>query len=140
MEAAKGTEKEVRLDGQKKTIKIPAGVDDGSRIKFKDFYITIDVKPDKTFQRDGADVFVNQEIPLLTAILGGVIEVPTIDGNLKLRVRPGTQSGTMVRLAGRGIKRLHGFGRGDQYVRLLVKIPERLNRQQKEALEKLEGI
>jgi len=138
MEAAKGTEKEVRLDGQKKTIKIPAGVDDGSRIKFKDFYITIDVKPDKTFQRDGADVFVNQEIPLLTAILGGVIEVPTIDGNLKLRVRPGTQSGTMVRLAGRGIKRLHGFGRGDQYVRLLVKIPERLNRQQKEALEELE--
>ena len=137
MEAAKGTEKEVRLDGERKTIKIPAGVDDGSRIKFRDFYITIDVKPDKVFQRDGADVFVNQEISLTIAISGGLIEVPTIDGDLKLRIRPGTQPGTLVKLAGRGIKRLNGFGRGDQYVRLLVKIPERLTRRQKEALEEL---
>jgi len=135
MEAAKGTEKEVRLDGQRKTIKIPAGVDDGSRIKFRDFYITIDVRPDKVFQRDGADVFVNQEIPLTTAILGGMVEVPTIDGDLKLRIRPGTQSGTMVRLAGRGVKKLHGYGKGDQYVRLLVKIPDKLTRKQKEILE-----
>ncbi|MCJ7804241.1 DnaJ domain-containing protein [Patescibacteria group bacterium] len=138
LEAAKGTEKEVRLDGERKTIKIPAGVDDGSRIKFRDFYITIDVKPDKVFQRDGVDVFVNQEISLTTAISGGLIEVPTIDGDLKLRVRPGTQPGTLVKLAGRGIKRLNGFGRGDQYVRLLVKIPEKLTRKQKEILEEFE--
>ena len=135
MEAAKGAEKEVNVDGKRKRIRVPAGVDDGSRIKFADFYITIDVKPDKVFQRDGVDVFVNQEIPLTTAILGGTIEVPTIDGDLKLRIRPGTQPGIMVRLAGRGIKRLHGFGRGDQYVRLLVKIPEKLTRKQKEILE-----
>ncbi len=138
MEAAKGCEKEFVIMGKKRKINIPPGVDDGSRIKFPDFYITIDVKPDKTFQRDGADVFVNKEISLLMAILGGVIEVSTIDGNLKLRVRAGTQPGTMVRLAGRGIRRLHGFGRGDQYVRLLVKIPEKLTRTQKEAIRKLE--
>lgn len=140
MEAAKGCEKTVVIDGKKRTIKIPAGVDDGSRIRFQDFYVTVDVKPSKIFQRDGADVFVNLEIPLTVAILGGVVEVPTIDGDLKLRIRPGTQPGTMVRLAGRGIKRLHGFGRGDQYVRLLVRIPEKLTHAQKEAIRKLGEI
>jgi len=135
MEAVKGTEKEVSLDGKRRKIKIPAGVDEGSRIEFNDFYITIDVKPDKTFKREGNDIFINEEIPLIMAITGGVISVPTIDGDLKLRIRPGTQSGTMVRLAGRGIKKLHGYGKGDQYVRLLVKIPDKLTRKQKEILE-----
>jgi len=135
MEAVKGTEKEVSIEGKRKKIKIPAGVDEGSRIEFNDFYVTIDVKPDKTFQRDGNDILLNQEIPLKMAILGGIINVPTIDGDLKLRIRPGTQSGSMVRLAGRGIKKLRGYGHGDQYVRLLVKIPEKLTRKQKEILQ-----
>lgn len=136
MEAAKGCEKEIIISGKKRRVKIPAGVDDGSRIKFHDFYITIDVKPDEIFQKDGPDVFVNHDIPLAIAILGGTVEVPTIDGDVKLKIRPGTQSGTMVRLRGRGIKKLHGFGRGDQYIRLRVKIPEKLTREQKEALKK----
>lgn len=135
MEAVKGVEKEVLIEGKRKKIKIPAGVDEGSRIEFNDFYVTIDVKPNKVFQRDGNDILINQEISLKMAILGGVIEVPTIDGDLKLRIRPGTQSGTMVRLAARGIKKLHSYGRGDQYVRLLVKIPEKLTRKQKDILE-----
>ena len=134
-EAVKGVEKEVSIEGKRKKIKIPAGVDEGSRIEFNDFYVTIDIKPDKTFQRDGNDILINQEIPLKLAILGGIINVPTIDGDLKLRIRPGTQSGSMVRLAGRGIKKLRGYGHGDQYVRLLVKIPDKLNRKQKEILE-----
>jgi DnaJ-class molecular chaperone len=138
IEAAKGCEKTVNLDGKKKTIKVPAGVDDGSRIRFADFDVTIDVQPDKTFQRDGPDVFVNHKIPLSMAILGGTTEVPTIDGEVKLRIRPGTQPGTMVRLRGRGIRNLRGFGRGNQYVRLQVKIPEKLTREQREALQKLE--
>lgn len=135
MEAAKGCEKTVFIEGKKRKIKIPTGVEDGSRICFRDFDITIDVQPDEIFQRDGADVFVNQKIPLTMAILGGVVEVPTIDGNLKLRIRPGTKPGTMIRLRGRGIKRLHGFGRGDQYVRLQVEIPEKLTRRQKELIK-----
>lgn len=137
MDAAEGCEKEFIIKGRKRKIKIPAGVDDGSRIKFPDFYITIDVKSDKVFRRDGADVFVDQEIPLKMAILGGTIEVPSIEGEIKIRIRPGTQSGTMLRLANRGINRLHGFGKGDQYVRLLIKIPQKLTRAQKEALEGL---
>jgi len=138
MEAAHGCEKKVVIQGKQRKIKIPAGVDDGSRIRFENFYVTVDVKPDKVFQRDGPDVFVNQEISLSTAILGGTVKVPTIDGEVKLKIRPGTQPGTMVRLRGRGIKKLHGFGRGDQYIRLQVKIPTRLSREQKEVLKKLE--
>jgi DnaJ-class molecular chaperone len=139
MEAARGCEKDVVIQGKRRKIKVPAGVNDGSRIRFENFYVTIDVKPDKTFKRDGDDVFITEEISLKIAILGGQIEVPTIDGPVKLKVRAGTQPGTMVRLRGRGIKRLRGFGRGDQYVRLQVKIPTRLNRGQKRALEELEG-
>ncbi len=138
MEAAKGTEKEVAIEGQRRTIKIPAGVDDGSRIKFEDFYLTVDVRPDKVFKREGADVLVDWEIPFTLAILGGEVEVPTIDGGLKLKIRPGTQPGTMMRLAGRGIKHLHGSGRGDEYVRLLVKLPEKLTAEQRKILEDFE--
>lgn len=140
MEAAKGCEKEVTIDGKKRTIKIPAGVDDGSRIRFADFDVTIDVKPDETFQRDGADVFVNHQIPLSMAMLGGTTVVPTIEGEVKLKIRPGTQPGTMVRLRGRGIKKLRGFVRakGDQYVRLQVKIPDKLTRKQKQLIKEFE--
>jgi len=138
IEAAKGCEKEIVVEGKKRKIRIPPGVEDGTRIKFSDFYVTIDVKPDKVFRREGDDIFVNQEIPLVTAILGGIIEALTIDGLVKLRVRPGTQPGTMIRLRGKGIKHLHSYGRGDQYVRLLVKIPERLTSKQKELIKEFE--
>lgn len=138
MEAAKGCDKEVIIDGKKRKIKIPTGVDDGTRVKFEDFYVTVDVKPDRIFQRDGVDVFINQEIPLTLAILGGTVEVPTIDGPVRLRVRSGTQPGTMVRLRGRGIKHLHGYGRGDQYIRLTVKIPSKLAQRQKELIKEFE--
>lgn len=137
MEAARGVEKEVVIQGKVKKIKVPAGVDDGSQIRFNDFQVTIDVKPDRIFKREGADVIIDLEIPLATAILGGTINAPTIDDEIKLKIRSGTQSGTLVRLRGRGIKRLHGFGRGDQYIRFLVKIPSKINRQQREVLEEL---
>jgi molecular chaperone DnaJ len=137
MEAAKGCEKEVVIEDKNRKIKIPAGVDDGSRVRFGNFYVTIDVKPDKTFRREGTDIFVNHQIPLVMAILGGTTEIPTIDGEVKLKIRAGTQPGTMVRLRGRGIKRLRGYGKGDQYVRFQVKIPRKLNKKQKEVLKNL---
>jgi len=139
MEAAKGCEKEVQVPqvGRKK-IKIPAGVDDGSRIRFSDFYLTVEVKPDKIFKREDWDVYVEKELSLTQAILGAVIWVPTIDGDLNLRIRPGTQSNTMVRLRGRGIPVPQSRQRGDEYVRLVVKIPDHLSRRQKELLEEFE--
>ena len=138
MEAALGCQKEVDIDGHHKDIKIPAGVDDGQRIKFADFYLYIDVLPDKIFKRDGSDVYLTQNISLSQAILGDIIEVPTLDGNLKVRVKSGTQPGTLVRLRGQGIKDINGYGRGDFYIRLNIQIPSRLSAKQKELIKELD--
>ncbi len=138
MEAAKGIEKTIVHQGKEHTIKIPAGADDGTRIRYPDFDISIDVTADKIFKRDGYDVFVDQPLRLTTAILGGEISVPTIDGDIKIKIRPGTQPSTMVRLKGKGISHLRGNGKGDEYVRLVVTVPEQLNRQQKEMIQKLD--
>jgi molecular chaperone DnaJ len=138
MDAIKGTEKTVKIDGKEHKIKIPPGADDGTRIRFKDFDVTIDVRPHNTFRRDGADIFVNHEIPFTLAALGGTTEVPTIDGELKLKIRAGTQPGAMIRLRGKGVPHLHGRSRGDQYIRLIIKVPEKLTREQKSLLEKLQ--
>lgn len=138
MEAINGVEKEVQIEGKKRKIKIPAGVDEGSRIQFGDFILSINVRPHPIFERDGDDIFVRVAIPFSLATLGGQVEVPTVDGGLKVRVRQGTQSGTMIRLRERGAPRLHGRGRGDEYVRINVLIPEKLTREQKRIIEEME--
>ncbi len=140
MEAVKGTEKEITIDGEKHKIKVPAGADDGTRIRFDEFDISLDVKPHSKFKRDGYDVFVEQEIPFTMATLGGKIEVPTLDSTLKIKVRPGTQSHTLVRLRGEGVPHLRRRGKGDLYVRLIVKVPEKLSSEEKELLEKLQNL
>jgi len=142
VEAIKGVEKEVNIGGKKRKIKIPAGVDEGSRMRFGDFILSINVRPHKIFERDGPDIFVKTAIPFSLAVLGGAIEVPTINGGVKVRIRPGTQSGTMIRLRGKGAPRLRGRGKGDEYVRILVAVPEKLNRKQKRIIEeaKKEGL
>ena len=146
MEAAKGCEKEITHQGKKRKVKIPAGVDDGTRIKFDDFHVSIDVLPHETFKRDGVDIFVNQKIPFTLAILGGTATVPTINGEVKLKIRPGTQPGTMVRLRGKGLPVLRRslFGerrsQGDQYVRLIIAFPSKLSSRQKKLLEEFEKV
>ncbi|OGM14137.1 hypothetical protein A3D84_03505 [Candidatus Woesebacteria bacterium RIFCSPHIGHO2_02_FULL_42_20] len=141
-DAVKGVAKEVQIEGKKRKIKIPAGVDDGSRIEFDDFILSINVRPDPRFERDGADIYFRESIGFTTAALGGEIEVPTVDDTVKLRIRPGTNSGTMIRLRGKGMPHLRGGGRGDQYVRISVTVPEKLSREQKNLLEELreEGL
>ncbi|MBI4034812.1 MAG: DnaJ domain-containing protein [Candidatus Chisholmbacteria bacterium] len=138
MEAMKGVEKPVVIRGKEYKIKIPPGADNGTRIRYGDFDVTVDVRPDSVFKRDGDDVFVNQQISFTQAALGGEIEVATIEGKLKLKVRPGTQPGTLVRLAGQGAPRLHARDRGDLYVRLVVEVPRDLTRRQKELLREFE--
>jgi DnaJ-class molecular chaperone len=137
MEAVNGVEKEISLDGNKKKIKIPAGVDDGQRIKYGDFILYIDVKPDLTFKRDGNDVYISQEITFAQAALGDEISIQTLEGPLSIRVRPGTQSHTLIRLKAKGIKDVNGYGRGDFYIRLLITVPTRLSAAQKELLRQL---
>lgn len=142
MDAVKGCEKSVEIEGKKRTIKIPAGIDEGSRIEFDDFSLSVDIKPDSRFERDGVDIYIKEEIPYSLAVLGGQIDVPTIDGSVKLRIRPGTQSGTMVRLRSQGVVHLRGRGRGDEYVRLSVIVPEKISGDQKRLIEDLkeEGL
>ncbi|MFZ5933109.1 MAG: DnaJ C-terminal domain-containing protein [Patescibacteria group bacterium] len=137
MEAAKGVTKEMSIAGKKRRIKIPAGVDEGSRINFGDFTLSINVRPHEVFQRENSDIFVRVGIPFSLATLGGTIAVPTIDGDIKIRVRPGTQSGTMVRLRERGVPHLRGRGRGDEYVRVNVLTPEKISREQKDLIDEL---
>lgn len=137
MEAVKGCAKEVNVEGKKRKIKIPAGVGEGSRINFGDFILSVNVKSDDVFERDGDDVYVNVGIPFSLAVLGGEIKVPTLDGELKLKVRPGTQSGVMVRLRDRGVKNPRTRGFGDEYVRINIVTPEKLSREQKRLIEDL---
>jgi DnaJ-class molecular chaperone len=139
MEAARGVEKEVSIEGKNRKIKIPAGVNEGSRINFTDFILSINIRPHEIFERDGEDVYVKVGIPYSLAVVGGNIEVPTIDGDLKLKIRSGTQPGTMMRLRERGIQRLQGRGRGDEYVRINIAVPDRLSREQKRVIEEMES-
>jgi len=137
LEAAKGVEKEFTIDGKRKKIKIPAGVDDGQKIRFQDFILYIDVLPDKIFKREGNDVFITINLTIAQAVLGAVIEVPTLTEPLKVKVKPGTQPNTLVRLRGKGIRDVNGYGIGDFYIRLMVEIPTRLNFRQKELIKEL---
>jgi DnaJ-class molecular chaperone len=142
MEAAKGVSKEVEIGGKKRKIKIPAGIYEGARINFGDFNLSVSIKPDKLFERQDDDIYVTIAIPFSMAALGGEVDVPTIDENVKLRLRPGTQGGIMMRLRERGVPHLHGRGKGDEYVRINVVIPEKLTREQRNLVEKMkeEGL
>ena len=138
LEAARGCDKEVSLDGSRKKIKIPAGVDDGQRIKFSDFILYIDVLPDKIFKREGNDIFVNQDISYVQAVLGDEIEVPSLDRPIKIRIKAGTQPGTLIRLRGHGVRDVGGYGIGDLYIRLNLIVPSRLSSRQKDLIRKLD--
>lgn len=138
MEAAKGAEKEVSIDGKRQKIKIPAGVNKGSRIRFENYDIVIDVTPDNRFARQEYDVVSEKEISFAQAALGGEITVTTIDGDLKIRIPEGTQPGALIRLNRRGIQHLRGSGRGNHYVRIKVVVPKKLTKNQKDLLEALQ--
>lgn len=137
MEAAKGTEKSVTVGGKEMKIKIPAGVDDGTRVRFGEFDLLVSVRPDPVFHREDANVFVDQEVNFVDAALGTEIKVPTIDGPVTLKVPAGTQPETMIRLRGRGIPSPRGGQPGDQYVRIKIAVPTKLNKDQRELLDQL---
>ena len=138
MEAIKGVNKEVEVEGKKRKIKIPAGIGEGVSINFGDFILSVNVRPHEIFERDGDDIFVKIGIPYSLATLGGDIKVPTVDGDVKIRIRPGTQSGIMIRLREKGAPRLHGRGKGDQYARINILVPEKLTKEQRHLIEELE--
>ena len=137
MEAVKGTKKTIIHQGKEYSVIIPAGANDGTRIQFNDFVVSINVSVHDDFKRDGYDIFTDVEIPFTLAALGGQITVPTIEKGVRLKVRPGTQPNTMIRLRGKGVKHIRGNAHGDQYIRLVVIIPKTLNRQQKKLMKRM---
>ena len=133
-------------------VKIPAGVQDGMVLNVPgkgdaaihngipgDIQVFIEVEHDKDFLRQDNDIIYNLLIDVPTAILGGSVEVPTLDGKVKLKIDPGTQPGKVLRLRGKGLPALqgYGYGNGDEIVNISVYIPETLAREEKEAVERL---
>lgn len=134
------------------TVQIPAGVTDGGKIRFKgkgeqgsaggpagDLYVVTHIKKHPYFTRDGADVLLDLPITFPEAALGAEIEVPTPEGRVKLKVKPGTQTGKVFRLPGKGAPRLKGGTKGDMKVRAVVVTPESLSAEQKELLKRLDS-
>ena len=138
MDAVNGVEKSFVHQGKQYTVKVPPGADDGTRIRYSEFDVSFNVKPHKIFRREGDDIYIYHEIPLTLAILGGETTIPTLDGELLIKIRPGTQPSTTVRLSGKGMHRLRGSGRGDFYIKLKVMLPEKLSRKAKELVHELE--
>ena len=127
-------------------VKIPAGVDTGSSLRVRgegesgtagrgDLYVIIEVKPHPIFQRQGNDIITQINISFTKAILGGEVQVPTIDGNAQMKIPAGTQSGRIFRLREKGIPDLHGRGKGDELVKVNVEIPTRLTPEQRRLIE-----
>jgi molecular chaperone DnaJ len=137
-----------RERSSKITLRIPAGVDTGSRLRsagngeagFRrgppgDLYVVIHVRPHEIFQRDGDDMLCEVPMSFVQAALGAEIEVPTLDGHASIKVPAGTQPGTMFRLKGKGVKNIQGYGHGDLHVRMNVEVPTHLSTAQKAKLE-----
>ncbi len=137
-EAVHGVKKETVIKGQRKTIKIPAGVDNGMRIRFSDFDLQVRVRPHPYFKREGQDIYLEKEIPYSLAVLGGVIDVPTLDGSIKLKIRPGTQPGTTVRLREQGVPYPNSSQKGDEYVIYRINVPQNVSGKAKKLLEELQ--
>lgn len=138
MEAVKGAQKRVNLNGRTQTIKIPAGVDNGSTIRFGEADVVVEVSPDKRFKRQGYDIVTDEEISFPQAALGDEINVETVQGDIKIKIPAGTQPETLIRLRGKGVKMIRGAGHGDHYVRIKITIPKNLTGHQKELLKEFE--
>ncbi len=137
-EAVNGVEKEVMIDGKKQKIKVPAGVDSGTRMRFETYDVIFDVASDRRFQREGADVITEEEISFPQAVIGSDLKVETVEGPVTIKIPAGTQPETLIRLRGKGIQRLRSNGKGDHYVKIKVSIPKTITRKQKELLEQFE--
>ncbi|MDR0298978.1 MAG: molecular chaperone DnaJ [Streptococcaceae bacterium] len=129
-------------------VKVPAGVETGQQMRlqgqgeagtnggpFGDLYVRFQVEASKIFERDGSEIYYQMPINFIQAAMGDEVEVPTVHGNVKLKIPAGTQTGTNFRLKGKGAPRLRGSGLGDQHVVVNLEVPKSLNEAQKKALD-----
>ncbi len=136
---------------RKLSVKIPAGVDNGDRIRLSgegeagrnggppgDLYVEISVREHAIFERDGEHLSCEVPVSYATAVLGGSVDVPTLEGEVSLKIPPETQSGRVFRLREKGVKPVRGGGRGDLFCRVVVETPVKLNAEQRELLRKFD--
>ena len=134
------------------SVKIPAGVADGMQLSMSgkgnagkhngvpgDLLILVEEEPNKEMIRDDNDLIYNLLLSFPTAALGGAVEIPTIDGKVKVKIEPGTQPGKVLRLRGKGIPNVNGYGTSDLLVNISIYVPEALSKDEKKALEEMEG-
>ena len=159
MEAFYGGEKRISyqdpITNQQTTlkVKIPKGIKDQQKLRLKskgmpginggpsgDLYINVNIRPHPTFKLDGDDIYVEKEIPFTTAVLGGKIQVPGIEKTLTVTVPPGTSDGSILRLKGQGFYFTGSEQRGYELVKISISVPTKLDKSQKELLEKLKKI
>ncbi|MBI3116199.1 MAG: molecular chaperone DnaJ [Thaumarchaeota archaeon] len=132
------------------SVSIPAGIEDGHTRRLRregeaveggvppgDLYVVVSVTPHSLFRRDGSDVYHETKVGAFDAIAGGEVTVPTLYGDVKLTIPEGTQQGSMFRIKGKGLPRLNGGGKGDQYVVANIAVPKKLNSRQKDLLRQL---
>lgn len=152
-QAAETHKQTLDINGRKIRITIPAGIENGQTIKISghggpgvnggpngDLYITFNIPDDPVFKRDGADLFMDKEIDLYTAVLGGEVTLDGFKGKVKVRVPPGTQPGTRVRLKGQGFPRYREEGFGDLYVTWSVKLPASLSEKERQLFMELSKL
>ncbi|OVE81313.1 hypothetical protein BVY03_03775 [bacterium K02(2017)] len=151
LDAVNGCDKQILLsDGNKVKVKIPEGVDTGSKIRLAgkgnpgvaggkagDLIIETKVNSHAYFKREKNNIHIDMDISLSEAINGASVQVPTLTGKVQLKIPAGTQSGQQLRLKGKGVKNLKSKKHGDLYIHLLVKYPEKLSEQEKEDLSKI---
>jgi len=127
-------------------VNFPAGVDSNSQLRVRgegevgqsgkgDLYIFVNVLSHSQFKRDGRDIYMQMPVSFVKAALGGELSVPTLNGNVSMKIPIGTQSGKTFRLKGEGMNDLHGNSKGDQYVQVMLRVPERLTTEQRKILE-----
>lgn len=135
---------------RKVKVKIPAGIEGGMRLRIPgegevgyrgtqpgDLYLKVNVEPDPRFRREGNDIYSEEKISFVQAALGDTIKTDTVDGKIELKIPSGTQPGSEFRLKNKGMPKVGGAGRGDQFVKVKVAVPKKLNRKQKKLLEEL---
>lgn len=144
-EAVKGVEKEIEIENRtqqggverkRMRVKVPAGVDDGTKMKFGDIDLVFRVRSHPEFVREGADIFTEATLGVPQVVLGETIEVKTVNGIVKIKVPPGTQGGSLIRVKGKGVANLRG-GMGDHYVRVKLEIPKTLSAEERKLYEQL---
>lgn len=144
-EAYRGTQRRVSVGSEQKTVLIPAGADNGTKVRLKglggsgDIYLVVNIDDSQSrFKRNGDDLNVDIEVDMFTAMLGGSCEVPTMERPVNLKIPAGTQAGRKFRLTGKGMPLLKKEGKfGNLYAQVLITVPSHLNEEQKQLVKKL---